>query len=68
MRNERFRFLASSLAAVCFGAGVVTLPGCGNSGPREIPRDQPATETMKESMDYMRQQYAKKGRSKKKSR
>ncbi len=68
MRNERFRFLASGLGALFLGAGASALSGCGNSGPREIPRDQPATETMKTSMEYMRQQYAGKGRSKKKGR
>jgi len=62
MRNERFRFLMSSLAAVCLG--VATLSGCGDSGPvQEIQNEESPTESMKDSMEYMREQRAKQGGS-----
>ncbi|AMV40275.1 hypothetical protein [Planctomyces sp. SH-PL62] len=66
MRASRFVGLAmAACAVIVFGALTISMPGCGGSSEvSEIKEDKPPTETMKDSMNYMQQKYAKKGSSK----
>ncbi|MDG3004943.1 hypothetical protein [Paludisphaera mucosa] len=59
MQPRRFVGPTTALAAVLLGS--LFLTGCGDSGNTEIAEEKPITESMKDSMNYMQQKYAKKG-------
>ncbi|WP_337172989.1 hypothetical protein [Paludisphaera sp.] len=55
--------LTGAFALVASGAILVALPGCGGDDAATIEQEKPLQEELKGSMEYMQQQYSKKGKS-----